>query len=119
MGLVALFAAAPDGRCASTASVGALATYVQPDGYPAQPMGVLLPGILEWGDVAHVAAWIAPRRLLLANGVDGAGHNLDEATLKGLYADAATWDRQAGAGEALAIQAGATDAEVAAWWAWE
>lgn len=115
LGLVALSTAAVDSRCAATASVGALASFVQREGYPAQPMGVLMPGFLEWGDIAHLAALIAPRRLLLANGVNGAGEALGEADLQEQYAEAWAIYHRAGKDEALIIQAGMAPAEVAAW----
>jgi len=119
LGLVAVGAAALDRRGTAVASVGALTSFVQRDGYPGQPLGILAPGFLEWGDLAHLAALIAPRRLLLANGVNGSGETLDETDLQEQYADTRFSYQQAGEEGALAVRSLLAPAEIAAWIAGE
>lgn len=119
LGLVAVGTAALDRRGTAVASVGALTSFVQLDGYPAQPMGILPPGFLEWGDLAHLAALIAPRRLLLANGVNGSGESLPESDLQAQYTDTRFSYQQAGAEEALTVRSPMAPAEIAAWIAGE
>lgn len=67
-GLVALAAGALfDDRVAAVGAIGAPATYVTNEAYPqGTPMGILVPGILQVGDVPLLAALCAPRRLLIA-----------------------------------------------------
>jgi dienelactone hydrolase len=44
-------------------------------------MGLLAPGILKVGDIPHLAALAAPRRLVVAGGVTSEGKKLDDAGL--------------------------------------
>ena len=56
------------------AAIGTLASYVTDKPYVGQNLGVMAPGILrDVGDVAQIAALIAPRRLIIAGGVSGDG----------------------------------------------
>jgi len=51
--------------------------------YEGQRLGILPNGILrDVGDVAHIAAMIAPNKVTICAGVNGAGHQLNEATLQ-------------------------------------
>jgi dienelactone hydrolase len=70
-GLVALGAAALfDDRVAAAASLAAPVSYVTGEAYPSGThMGLLPPGLLRVGDVTHLAALVAPRRLIVAGGV--------------------------------------------------
>jgi hypothetical protein len=45
------------------------------------PMGVLAPGILNVGDIPHLAGLIAPRRLVIAGGVSPQGRKLNQKEL--------------------------------------
>jgi dienelactone hydrolase len=67
-GLVALCAAALyEDRIASVGTIGTWSSYITSEAYPTGTrMGVLAPGILSVGDVPHLAALAAPRRLLIA-----------------------------------------------------
>lgn len=49
-------------------------------------MGLLVPNILKVGDIAHLAALIAPRRLVIADGVDPQGNRLRESKLIDAFA---------------------------------
>lgn len=80
--LVALAAAANDTRISKVATVGGLASYVSDVPYEKQRLGILVPGILKRiGDVAHLAALTAPRRLVVAGGVTGGAATLKDAEL--------------------------------------
>jgi pimeloyl-ACP methyl ester carboxylesterase len=87
-GVVALCAAALfEDRIASAAAVDAPATYVTEQAYAAGTrMGLLAPGILRVGDVPHLAALSAPRRLIVAGGVDPQGQKLTAKRLQEAYA---------------------------------
>ncbi|MBC8290556.1 MAG: prolyl oligopeptidase family serine peptidase, partial [Planctomycetes bacterium] len=85
--LVALAAAAVDKRIDRVATVGGLASYVSDVPYENQRLGIIVPGILKRiGDVAHLAALAAPRRLVIAGGVTGGGEKLAEKDLAQNYA---------------------------------
>ncbi len=89
-GVVALCAAATDERISAVATVGTLASYVTDAPYVGQRLGIMAPGVLrEVGDVTHIAALIAPRRLVIAGGVDGAGNVLDANQLTHVFEPAA------------------------------
>jgi dienelactone hydrolase len=73
-GLVALSLAAWDERIERTATIGSLASYISDVPYDQQRLGVMVPDILrQVGDVGHIASLIAPRRLIVAGGVQGDG----------------------------------------------
>lgn len=46
------------------------------------PMGILAPGILKVGDIPHLAALIAPRRLIIAGGTSPQGKKLSQKELE-------------------------------------
>ena len=48
-------------------------------------MGLLAPGLFRVGDVPQLAAMAAPRRLLIADGVDIAGKRVSERILREAY----------------------------------
>jgi len=69
-GIVALTAAATDDRIRRAAAIGALASFVTDVPYQGQRLGLMVPGILrDVGDIAHLAALSAPRRVVLAGAV--------------------------------------------------
>lgn len=73
MGVVALAAAALDPRIDAVALVKAPITLVSPDSWKGIPMGILAPNLFDAGDIGHLAALMAPRRLVLAAGVEPTG----------------------------------------------
>jgi hypothetical protein len=93
-GLVALAAAATDERIARVAAVGTLASYISEEPYAGQRLGVMAPGMLRHvGDVAHLAALCAPRRVVIAGGVAGNGKSLSAEQLRVAYRPAArVWE---------------------------
>jgi hypothetical protein len=93
-GLVALCAAATDKRITKAAAVGSLASYVTEEPYTGQRLGLMAPGILrDVGDVAHVAALAAPKRVVIAGGVGGNGKPLTADQLRDVFAPAArAWE---------------------------
>lgn len=73
--------------------IGSLAIIDPPVSYltdtpyaPTTPMGILAPGILKVGDIPHLAALIAPRRLIIAGGTTMNGKKLNEKELKEAFA---------------------------------
>jgi hypothetical protein len=93
-GLVALTVAAVDPRITKVTAVGTLASYVTDEPYVGQRLGLMAPGILrEVGDVAQLAALIAPRRVVIAGGVGGNGKPVPAEQLGRNFHDAArVWD---------------------------
>jgi cephalosporin-C deacetylase-like acetyl esterase len=86
-GLVAVCAAALDPRITHVATSGMLSSFVTEEPYQGQRLGILVPGILHRvGDVAHLAALVAPRRLVVVGGVTGGGQPLDAAALDATFA---------------------------------
>jgi hypothetical protein len=111
-GVVALCAAALDTRITRVAAVGTLASYVSEEPYQNQRLGIMAPGILrEVGDMAHVAALAAPRRVVIAGGVSGGGKTLTAAELKTIYQPAASVWRLLKAADELALLDSADAAE--------
>jgi dienelactone hydrolase len=73
-GLVALGAAIYDPRITRVAMIDSLVSFKSDVPYVNQRMGVVAPRILrDAGDVPHLAALLAPRRLLISGGVTGEG----------------------------------------------
>lgn len=86
-GLVAVCSAALDARITSVATSGMLASYVTDQPYDGQRLGILVPGMLrDAGDIAHLGALIAPRRLVIGGGVTGGGAPLDASALNAAFA---------------------------------
>lgn len=82
-GVVALCAAALDNRIDNTVTVGSLASFVSDTPYEGQRLGILPNGILrDVGDVAHIAALIAPNKVTICGSVNGAGQQLNEKALQ-------------------------------------
>ena len=81
-GVVALCSAALDGRIQEVTCIGTLASYISEVPYEKQRLGIMAPGILrDVGDIQHLAALVAPRRLAVIGGVAGGGKVLDDAAL--------------------------------------
>jgi hypothetical protein len=75
MSLPALLAAGLDTRAAAVSCTGGLVSFVARTTRPwsGVPMGLLAPGILDVGDVGHLAALVAPRPLIYAGAVEPEG----------------------------------------------
>ena len=93
-GLVALCAAATDDRITKAAAAGTLASWISEVPYEGQRLGTMVPGILrDVGDVPHIAALAAPKRVVIAGGMNGAGKPLTADQLRAAYAPATkAWD---------------------------
>lgn len=90
-GPVALCAAALDQRISHVITLDSLASYVTDEPYRGQRLGLMVPGILrEVGDIAHIAALVAPRRVTIAGGVTGSGKPFDFEPLRERYGFART-----------------------------
>jgi dienelactone hydrolase len=86
-GVLAVCATVLDPRITGVATIGSLASYVTEVPFEGQRMGIMVPGILRaTGDIGHLAALIAPRKLVIAGGVNGSGTPLDLASLQQQYA---------------------------------
>ncbi len=85
-GLVALAAGAIEPRIAKMAAVGSLGSYISDEPYVGQRLGLMAPGILrDIGDVAHLAALAAPKRVAIAGAVHGGGKSCSEAEMIANY----------------------------------
>lgn len=85
-GVVALCAAALEPRISRVVTVNTLASYLSEEPFFGQRLGIMAPGILrDVGDLQHIAALIAPRRLIIVGGVTGGNQPLDEASLKNRF----------------------------------
>ena len=100
----ALFAAAMDPAIEDLYMAGGLISYrsvVDTERYSA-PFGSFAFGLLRHTDLPDVAASLAPRRVLLAGAVDGAGNTMDPAAVRAVYGGPhitvlpqAAWDAEA------------------------
>jgi dienelactone hydrolase len=115
-GVIALCAAAlSQQRVASVAAIDALATYVTDQPYAdGTPMGLLAPGILKVGDIAHLAALSTPRRLVIAGGVSPQAKKLKAKELKEAYTFTAAMYKLHGGEEKLTIKEDMKAEEIAA-----
>ena len=85
-GLVALAAGAIEPRIGKIAAVGSLGSYISDEPYVGQRLGLMAPGILrDIGDVAHLAALAAPKRVAIAGAVHGGGKAFTEAEMIANY----------------------------------
>lgn len=76
-GVVSLCAAALDERITHAGAINALSSYVTAEPYRNQRLGLMAPGILrDVGDIAQIAALIAPRPLTITGGVRGNGQEI-------------------------------------------
>jgi dienelactone hydrolase len=87
-GIVALCAAALyEDRVTSAGIIGTWASYIANEPYPqGTPMSVLVPGMLRIGDIPHLAALAAPRRLLIADPRAPQGQALNEKEQRDAFA---------------------------------
>ncbi|NQV25191.1 MAG: acetylxylan esterase [Rhodopirellula sp.] len=102
--IVALCAAALDDRIDHTVAVGSLATFVSDTPFESQRLGILPSGILrDVGDVPHIAALIAPRKVTIIGGVNGAGISLNDSDLRKQFAPAGHVFKVSGSADHLAV----------------
>ncbi|MCS7046671.1 MAG: S9 family peptidase, partial [Gemmataceae bacterium] len=88
-GIVALAAAAVDGRITDVAAIDSLASFITETPYKGQRMGVIAPGLLrEVGDVADLAALCLPRHVVIAGGVLGDGTRLTSERQQQMFVSA-------------------------------
>ncbi|QEL15219.1 alpha/beta hydrolase family protein [Limnoglobus roseus] len=112
-GLIALAAAATDARITKAVAINTLASFVSDEPYVNQRLGTMAPGILrEVGDVAHLAALAAPKRVVIAGGVNSGGKAMTAEQLRTAYRPTtATWESLK-AKEQLRIEEKLTPAEL-------
>lgn len=85
-GVVAMVTAIFDDTVDRVVMVGSLATFVTDVPYAGQRLGIMAPGILRHvGDIPHLAALVAPRRLVIANPVAGDGKELEDDAVLPAY----------------------------------
>ncbi len=76
-GIVALCAGALDERISRVKAIDSLASYATDQAYRGFRLGLIVPGILrDFGDIADMAALIAPRTLTISGGTSGTGVSL-------------------------------------------
>jgi dienelactone hydrolase len=93
-GLVAICSAALDERVRSVATFGLLASFASPSPPQGHRMATFVPFLLDVGDVPHLAALVAPRRLIIARPVDAQNQTLGAdatASAFGFTEDAYRW----------------------------
>lgn len=82
-GIVALCSAAIDHRIDHGVTVGSLASFVSETPYENQRLGILPNGILrDVGDISHITALVAPRKVTIVGAVSGDGTSLSNENLK-------------------------------------
>ena len=81
-GVVALCAAALDERITRVKVIESLSSFATDHAYRGQRLGLMAPGILrDVGDIADIAALVAPRPVTISGGITGEGKILDRVTL--------------------------------------
>ncbi len=77
-GVVALCAAALDERITRVKTIESLASFATDHAYRRQRLALLVPGILrDVGDIADIAALVAPRPVTISGGTKGQGDPID------------------------------------------
>lgn len=101
-GIVALCAATLDDRIQRVAAIKTLGSYVTDVPYQGQRLGIMAPGILrDVGDIPHIAALAAPRRLVLGGGVAAGGGPIGADSIRAAYDPANKIWELLGAGKEL------------------
>lgn len=101
--LLALLTALYEDQVQAVATRGGLVSFlsVLEDRFAYVPQDVIVPGILEVGDISDVVAALAPRSTLLMNLVDGRNRRLTDAEAYEQYWPGNAQDRSRNAGVAL------------------
>ena len=77
-GVVALCSAALDERITRVKTIESLSSFATDQAYRRQRLGLMVPGILrDVGDIADIAALVAPRPVTIKGGTTGEGNPLD------------------------------------------
>ncbi len=85
-GTIALTAAALDSRISHAMTFDSLTSFVSDKPYRGQRLGLLVPGLLrDVGDIGHIAALIAPRKVTIHGGVNASGEQLDFEAMQKNY----------------------------------
>jgi hypothetical protein len=115
-GLLALLGGLHENRVQTVAVQGGLASLLSmlDDGFAYVPQDVIVPGILEAGDVAEVASALAPRPLLLQGLVDGRDRLVPAADYKSQLAPVFEAYRSASS-TALSVRPGENASQFANW----
>ena len=96
-----------DDRIAGVLAVNSPASYLTDAPYgPSMRMGVLLPGVVGVGDVPQLVALMAPRRLVIADGLTPSGERLKEKELTAAMSFATDVYRVHKAADKLTVAAG-------------
>jgi cephalosporin-C deacetylase-like acetyl esterase len=104
-GIVALCAAAVDQRITRVRTINSLSTYVTNHPYRDVRLGLMVPGILrKVGDIADIAALVAPRALRITGGTSGKGTQLSDVELSAQFATTRHVFNVLGAKDALVIE---------------
>lgn len=104
--LTALCVGALDSRVDEVLTIGGLSSFVSNVPYEGQRLGNMAPGILrDVGDVSQLVALNAPKPLVIAGAVDGAGRKLELAEMESAFAWARAAYRFGGKSNNLRIQA--------------
>jgi hypothetical protein len=86
-GVVALCAAALDERITRIKTIETMSSFATERAYRRQRLGLMVPGILrDVGDLADIAALVAPRPVTISGGTTGDGNPLDRVALNRAYA---------------------------------
>ncbi len=76
-GVIALCAAALDERITHATAINSLSSYVTSEPYRNHRLGLMVPGVLrDVGDISHIAALIAPRKVTITGGLRGNGQEI-------------------------------------------
>ena len=85
-GIVALCAGALDERISRVVTINSFTSFVTDEPYVGQRLGLMAPAMLrDVGDVAHLAALIAPRPVIVAGGVTATARPVGPAELRGQF----------------------------------
>ena len=85
-GVIAITAAAMDNRISHAMTFDSLATFVSDQPYRGQRLGLMVPGLLrDVGDIGHLVALIAPRKVTIFGGVTPTGDQLLLQSLQEYY----------------------------------
>lgn len=107
-GLVAILAAVYRNSIERVVTVGSLASFRTDVPYVNQRLGLFAPRILrDAGDVPHLAAMVAPRKLIVAGGVTGGGEPLSGEALGQQFSYTRNVYRVLGTDDNLAVTTGA------------
>jgi hypothetical protein len=84
-GLAAICVGAFDERIAAVAATDTLASFVSAGPFKGHRMASFVPFLLDVADVPHLAALLAPRRLILARPVDAQSQPLDADARRAVF----------------------------------